>query len=158
MFFSYALKKSYYWKKFDLKLNIIGDSCVMYFLRKHIILLRLFWFLMGIHIINFSIDSPDKYSDDIPEDLSYNDMESFFEIFIENFLGYENAVEEYDEDDTDAGGSVSISKIVFFSDFQYLKTPNFRNRCFYTISKLTLYKDASYIKFHPEVIPPPPKS
>ncbi len=129
----------------------------MHFLRKHIILLRLFWFLMGIHVLNFSIDSPDNHSDDIPEDLSYNDMESFFEIFVENFLGYEDAVEEHDEDDTDAGGSVDISKIVFFSDFQYIQTSHFKNRYLYTISKITPYQDNLFIKFHPEIIPPPPK-
>ncbi|MDX1905040.1 MAG: hypothetical protein SFU27_12860, partial [Thermonemataceae bacterium] len=72
---------------------------------------------MGIHILNFSIDSPDSHSDDIPEDLSYNDIESFFEIFVENVLGYENAIEEHDEDDAETRSSTDISKIIFFSDF-----------------------------------------
>ncbi|MCU0436556.1 MAG: hypothetical protein MUC49_01495 [Raineya sp.] len=112
---------------------------------------------MGIHVLNFSIDSPDNHSDDIPEDLSYNDIESFFEMFVENILGCENAIEEHDEDDTETGGSVDISKIVFFSDFQHVKTPNLKNRYLYTISKITIYQDNFSINFHPEIIPPPPK-
>lgn len=52
-------------------------------------------------IFNYSVDTPDPFSDNVREDLSYNDMESFTELLLEKVIGWENAVPETDDDDPD---------------------------------------------------------
>ena len=56
---------------------------------------------MGFYLLNISVDADDPYPQHIPEDLTYNDQESIIEIFIEKVLGFENAIEEYDDHDTE---------------------------------------------------------
>lgn len=47
------------------------------------------------------MDIPDSNNKGISEDLSINDMESIIEIVFEKFLGYENYVKEFDDNDQD---------------------------------------------------------
>ncbi len=56
---------------------------------------------MGLHLLNLSVDAADPEPDYIPEDLSFNDQESFIEFVIEKVLGYEDAIKEYDDRDTE---------------------------------------------------------
>lgn len=56
---------------------------------------------MGLYLLNISVDTADPYPEHIPEDLSYNDQESIVEIIIEKVLGYEDAIKEYDDHDTE---------------------------------------------------------
>ena len=55
---------------------------------------------MGLYLFNISIDTADPNPESIPEDLSFNDQESFAEIVLEEFLGFEDAFKEYDDHDT----------------------------------------------------------
>ncbi|GIZ08675.1 hypothetical protein [Flavobacterium sp. UMI-01] len=55
---------------------------------------------MGIILLNLSVDTSDPYTQCIPENFSYNDQESIIEIVIEKVLGYENAIVEYEDNDT----------------------------------------------------------
>ena len=57
--------------------------------------------MMGLYLLNISVDTADPYPEHIPEDLSFNDQESIVEIIIEKVLGYENAIAEYDDHDTE---------------------------------------------------------
>lgn len=59
------------------------------------------WGFMGLYLLNISVDTADPSPEHIPEDLSYNDQESIVEIFIEKVLGFEDAIEEYDDNDTE---------------------------------------------------------
>lgn len=59
----------------------------------------LFYGFMALYMLNISVDSPDKYPNYVPEDLSFNDQESIFEIIIEGVLGCEDAIPEYDDND-----------------------------------------------------------
>lgn len=68
---------------------------------RHSGILKFFWISLTFLIFNYSIDVPDFYGDDIAEDLSFNDIESVSELFLEVVLGIENAVPEHDEDDQD---------------------------------------------------------
>jgi len=61
--------------------------------------IKVFWGLMGLYILNMSVDPADPNSDHTPEDLSFNAQESIVEIIVEKVLGYENAFEEYDDHD-----------------------------------------------------------
>lgn len=56
---------------------------------------------MGFYLLNISVDSADPNPEHIPEDLSINDQESIIEIVVEKVLGYEDAIKEYDDYDTE---------------------------------------------------------
>ncbi|REG87891.1 hypothetical protein [Winogradskyella sediminis] len=56
---------------------------------------------MGLYLLNISVDSADPNPEHIPEDLSFNDQESIIEIILEKVLGYEDAIKEYDDHDTE---------------------------------------------------------
>ena len=68
---------------------------------------------MAVYLFNFSIDCRDANPDTIAEDLSINDIESFYEFLAEGLLGVENAVEEHDERDQEDGGSFEFKKFFF---------------------------------------------
>lgn len=68
----------------------------MKFFRQHIIF-KVFCCLFAIHIFNISVDMPDSNPDNIAEDLTINDQETFVELVLEQFIGIENAIEEHDE-------------------------------------------------------------
>lgn len=62
---------------------------------------RLVWLFFALFILNFSIDVPDTDTDSVSENLAYNDIESISEFVLESVLGFENAIPEHDEDDSD---------------------------------------------------------
>ncbi|MEK6479063.1 hypothetical protein WJR50_16065 [Catalinimonas sp. 4WD22] len=68
---------------------------------RHSVCFRYLWAAMALYLLNISVDATDPYPEHIAEDLSINDQESMVEIFIEKILGYENAIAEYDDQDTD---------------------------------------------------------
>lgn len=70
----------------------------MKFFRNHIIF-RIFCFVLALHIFNISVDMPDGKPDDVPEDLTINDQESFVELVLEKCVGIDNAIAEHDESD-----------------------------------------------------------
>jgi hypothetical protein len=62
---------------------------------------KILWGLLALHLLNISVDTADPNPEYIPEDLSINDQESVIEIVLEKVLGYENAIKEYDDHDTE---------------------------------------------------------
>jgi hypothetical protein len=86
----------------------------MKFFRRHSFL-RFFWFGVALHLLNCGIDAPDARPDRLPEDLSFNDMECLAEVLLEQVLGIDNALAEYDEHDADGAGSQEeVSPLHFF--------------------------------------------
>jgi len=75
---------------------------------------RIFSFVMALHVFNLSIDTRDAHPDCVPEDLSINDQETVFEFIMESVLGYENAVAEHDEQDSEDGGTLDFNKIKIY--------------------------------------------
>lgn len=125
-------------------------------LRQNIIF-RLFWLLMAVHIFNCSVDTPDAKPDYVPEDLTYNDMESVAELVLEKVLNFENAIAEHDENDADDGGCFEIKKP--FSLF--CQTKNKIGQVFnqrLSVIVATTFLEQFSSQFHPEIIPPPPKA
>jgi len=124
--------------------------------RQHIIF-RLFWLFMAVHIFNFSVDTPDAQPDFVPEDLTYNDMESVVEIVLENLLGIQDAIAEHDENDADDGGCFQIKK-----PFSFFYHPKIKiNQVFdkgHSVMVSTNYLEQFFSQFHPEIVPPPPKA
>ena len=72
---------------------------------------KILWGLMGLYLLNISVDTADPNPEHIPENLSINDQESIVEIVVEKILGYENAIEEYDDHDTEDHNKKSNVKI-----------------------------------------------
>lgn len=125
-------------------------------LREHIIL-RLFFGLLSFHIFNCSVDMPDAAPQNVAENLSYNDMESFVELVLEYVLGFENAVAEYDDADNDDGTSFEMK-----NSLDMFTLPNFQIRAviFSPTSSLnnnltSSYKDACDQFCHTPNSPPP---
>lgn len=52
---------------------------------------------MALFLLNISVDTAEPYDHLLPEDLSINDQETIVEIVLEQFLGFEDAMEEYDD-------------------------------------------------------------
>jgi hypothetical protein len=52
-------------------------------------------------MLNISVDADDPKANYIPEDLSFNEQESVIEILVEKVLGFENAIQEFDDHDTE---------------------------------------------------------
>lgn len=71
-------------------------------------LLKLFWGLLALFMLNSSIDLPDITSAGLPEDLSYNEQESIAEYILEEILNIENAIPE--SEDNDATQNSTIKK------------------------------------------------
>lgn len=67
-------------------------------------ILRSLWGLMSLYVLNCCIDVPNSHF--VKEDLNLNKQESILELIIEKLLGFENAVAEYEDCDTDSNTSV----------------------------------------------------
>lgn len=128
----------------------------MRFIREHIIF-RCVWLVLALHIVNCSVDTPDPHPENVPEDLSYNDMESVVEIVLEQVLGIENALAETDDTDTNGNNSLNFKKGVDFFYHQFASNPLFFHSSF-SVCKHTLYEEKYSEQFHPELISPPPKA
>ncbi len=57
--------------------------------------------LLGLYLLNISIDAVDSTPSHIAEDLSINDQESIIELVIEKILGYGDVFKEHDDPDTE---------------------------------------------------------
>jgi len=119
--------------------------------------LRIFCFLMALHILNLSVDSPDPRPNHIPEDLNFNDMESIVEIVLEQVLDIEDAIPEQEDDDTSHGLLMKTNfQPVFFQ--QQIGIEFMSGGDIAILHKNFFYYDPYSEQFHPEVVPPPPKA
>lgn len=123
---------------------------------KKSIFIKVFWGLMGIYLLNISVDSPDPYPGYIQENLTFNDQESIVEIIIEKILGFENAIEEYDDydaEDHDKKNNVKIDLIV-----QYIIDSNKYPSAFGIRKKRHPDVEAYLTNSFYQLDPPPPKT
>lgn len=56
--------------------------------------------LAAVVILNMSVDAPDLHDNSIPEDLSYNDIESVVEWMLEDVFAISDAIPEHDDNDS----------------------------------------------------------
>lgn len=83
-------------------MKLISSSYVRFY--------RIFCLLFALHFLNLSIDSKDPHPDSIPEDLSFNDIESVTEFIAEVVFGWHDAFQEHDEDDSDDYETIDFYK------------------------------------------------
>lgn len=63
--------------------------------------LKGFWIFVAIYLLNCSVDVADEKPNQLSEDLTINDQESFIEIVLEIGLGMEDAIPEREDADGD---------------------------------------------------------
>lgn len=115
---------------------------------------QLFWGLMGFYLLNISVDTVDPKPEYIPEDLSINDQESILEIIVEKVLGYENAIKEYDDHDSEDHNKKKETKTDLLIHFP--KTYNLFN---HLNKRKILYpnQENQLLNAFKEIDSPPPK-
>ncbi len=123
-------------------------------LREHI-LLRFFWFLTAIQILNCSVDAPDVKPEHVAENLAYNEMESVIEIVLEKGLEIKNAIPEHDDNDNGDDGLALKKNLDSFSRYNIDPLPT--RECSASKRKFLLNNDKFSDQFHPELVSPPPK-
>jgi hypothetical protein len=118
------------------------------------VVVKSLWGLLGLFLLNISVDTEDPNPEYLPEDLSINDQESIIEIIVEQVLGYEDAFKEYDDHDTEDHNKKTNVKIDLFNSYV--------SDCFiqqsYIESKKQKFPNASTFLtkgFHKLYIPPP---
>lgn len=87
---------------------------------RHSVAVRYLWGFMALYLLNISVDTVDAYPSCATEDLSFNDQESIVEIVVEKVLGFENAIEEHDDPDTENHTEKNNLKIDFVPICFYL--------------------------------------
>ena len=73
--------------------------------------------MLSLYLLNISVDSADPYAEYFKEDLSINDQESIIEIVVEKIIGYENAIKEYDDNDSENQNKSNNSQIDLITHF-----------------------------------------
>lgn len=110
---------------------------------------------MGLYLLNLSVDTADPNPEHIPEDLSFNDQESIVEIVVEKVLGFEDAIKEYDDHDTEDHNKKKNVKIDLL--VHVIKVDKFAQNQF--LKRKTLFPDyeARLTNGFNEIDSPPPK-
>lgn len=110
---------------------------------------------MGLYLLNISVDTADLKPKHIPEDLSFNDQESIIEIVLEKVLGYEDAIKEYDDNDTEDHNTLTITKINLIN--RYLNDINIKQLFIETKRQKFLDLNAYFTNGFHQLDTPPPK-
>lgn len=125
----------------------------MKIIRQHF-LARFLCGLVAAIILNLSVDAPDLHDNSVPEDLTYNDIESVVEWVAEEVCDIEDALPEHD--DTDQNNPLKLNKkFEFFYEIQLaVATPSLAKPF---LESLRNFSDPN---FHPqtahdELIQPP---
>jgi len=70
---------------------------------------------MALYLLNCSVDTSAIFQNNIPENLTFNEQESILELIIEKGLGFENAIPE--NDDCDSENNTTLKKTVTLDFF-----------------------------------------
>ncbi len=114
------------------------------------------WGLMGMYLLNISVDTDDLNPEYIAEDLTINDQESFIEIIVEKVFGYDNAIEEYDDHDTNDHNRKKSSHIDM--SFLYVIEQGGSHNSFGTRKQGHPHFSMGLTQGHSQLDTPPPKS
>ena len=112
-------------------------------------------FLLGLILLNCSIDAPDASLFGADENLSVNKQESIVELVVEKIFGYDEAIAEYDE--SDCQNEISFKKNLATDFFILPITAVFVPRESPQASFVRIYVAPSFA--HPDagILSPPPE-
>lgn len=119
---------------------------------KNSIFIKYIWGFMSLYILNCCIDVPGAAN--THEDLTINKQESLLELIIEKLLGFDNAIAEYDDTDTDSNSVKKISLDFFMS--QPCAVSKKQNHIFIKRENLTAKEQDIQTPFF-EITSPPPE-
>lgn len=111
---------------------------------------------MALYILNCSIDTSDLYHHGIPENLTINHQESIAELIVEKLLGFENAIPELDDSDTENQSTLKKSGTVdfFILPDDAVEMNNFLSE---VTSKHIAFSKTSRLQTYFEIHSPPPE-
>jgi hypothetical protein len=122
-------------------------------------LLRILWFVIAVHLLNCSVDTPDPGPFNVAEDLSINDQESVVEVILEQFLNIEDAVSEFDEPgDENEAFFASKSSLSFFPPPIFRDYSVFNLECRFCLVYSCFEIIESKEQYSREIHLPPPES
>ena len=122
---------------------------------RHSYFSKILWGLMGIFLLNISVDTKDPNPQHIAEDLSFNDQESVVEIVVEKLLGYDDAIKEYDDPDTEDHGkekNVKVDVLIYYPSATAVASSQSIHA-----QKCPAFYDASLASGFIEIDSPPPQ-
>src|SRR5690606_22918466 len=89
---------------------------------RHSIFIKYFWGFMALYLLNCSVDSPDGHPNYVVPDASFNDQESIIEVVVEQLLGYEDAIPENEDTDSEQHSNLKKSKYIDLYIFNALNS------------------------------------
>lgn len=110
---------------------------------------------MGVYLLNISVDAADPNPEHIPEDLTINDQESIVEMVVEQVLGCEDAIKEYDDHDTEDHNKKKTVKIDLL--VQVINAKNDDHNQAIKRNKLHAHHEVRLTSGFIEIDSPPPK-
>lgn len=75
---------------------------------------RIFWLMMALCILNLSVNAVDLKHHYSTESIDLNEQESLVEIVLEKMLGFEDAIAEFDDSDTEDFSTKNSLKLTVF--------------------------------------------
>ena len=119
------------------------------------IFIKVFWGLLGIYLLNISVDCADPNPRHIPEDLTFNDQESIVELVIETIFGFEKAFTEYDDNDSEDHNNKKDVKIDFAAFYSIIQA----NTKQHSLSRKIIYpnREDHLSNGYNQLHTPPPK-
>lgn len=119
-------------------------------------ILRLFCAFMALYLLNCSVDTSDITPKYIPENLSFNDQETIVEIIVEKVLGFENAIPE--NEDSDSENQLVFKKTISVA-FYILPDFDTKIKEILLSSRLenSRFIEANILKTYFEIHSPPPE-
>lgn len=117
--------------------------------------IKVFWTLIAIYLLNISVDTTDPAPQSVTEDLAINDQESLVEIVVEEILGFENAIHENDDPDTENNFKKNNLKIELGTHAPLnLLSTSFSEACNHLLPHVKTGLTAGFLQLNT----PPPKS
>lgn len=92
-------------------------------LKRQKVLFRCFAAFMALYLFNISVDPQDARPVYQRENLGINEQESLIELVVEKLMGYDDAITEYDDNDSEDGFSLKKTLSVDFFILPSQKTP-----------------------------------
>lgn len=118
--------------------------------------LRLFCAFMALYLLNCSVDTSDIKPNYIPENLTINDQETFIEIIVEKVFGFENAIPE--TEDSDSENNIILKKTVTVDLFILPHfAVNFNDANLKSATENIRFGETSLLKPYFEIHSPPPE-
>lgn len=111
---------------------------------------------MALYLLNCSVDTDDITPSHFTENLTINDQESLIEIIVEKVLGFENAIPE--NEDCDSENYTTLKKTVTVDIFilpHFIL--NLKDSEYESLAENIIFSQANVLKTYFEIHSPPPE-